>query len=300
VTTLTTTPLAPKETFLSDLRGALDHGRGLAAGKLGFTERALVQYPLLLEREATGSRLRAFELALAHRALRHGGVFPPEPGFLARFARLYSGAVAALDCLGVVARVWPQDEPLLGALGFRGVAVDYLDQEPDRSSPADERRCWLPFVGGRRVLLVSPFAELLRERATRETFEAVWAKTGKPWFEPAAVDAVELPYGFAHTTWERYPTALDLLAEIEAKVAARTFDVALVGAGVLGSMLAVAVKRQGRVGISLGGHLQVLFGVLGQRWRERPDWQRRYVNDAWIDMPERYRADARETGEDYW
>lgn len=145
-----------------------------------------------------------------------------------------------------------------------------------------------------------PFAELLRERANRATFEAVWRKTGKPWFEPSSVEAVELPYGFTRATQERFETALDLLADLRARVAERDFDVALIAAGPLGEMLAAAAKSHGRVGFSLGGHLQVLFGVLGRRWRALPEWDRDYVTEAWIDMPERYQPDPAETDEDYW
>jgi hypothetical protein len=60
------------------------------------------------------------------------------------------------------------------------------------------------------------------------------------------------------------------------------------------------VKARGKAAIALGGHLQVLFGVGGRRWWERPDWQRDYINDAWIEVPDRYKPDRRETDEDYW
>ena len=33
----------------------------------------------------------------------------------------------------------------------------------------------------------------------------------------------------------------------------------------------------------------MLFGVLGERWRGRRKWARNYFNDAWIELPERYR-----------
>ena len=293
-------PLATRERFLAGLRGALEEGRGYAAGKVGFSEQAVLRYPLVLERECDPRRLRAFELSLLHKALRYGGIFPADRGFMSRFVAAYAGALAKLDSVGVIASCWPADDELFRYHCLPGKPIDYLDQEPDRSQPADESRCWLPFLRGRRVLLVSPFAELLRSRATCETFEAVWRKTGKPWFEPAAVDALALPYGFARATQARYETALDLLDEVNARVAARTFDVVLIGAGILGSMIAPAVKDQGRVGLSVGGHLQVLFGVRGQRWDERPEWRRNYINDAWIEMPERYRPDPGETDENYW
>jgi hypothetical protein len=293
-------PLLTREAFVADLRDALRERRGYAAGKLGGTERALLRYPLVLERERDARRVRAFETALCYVARSQAGVFPSEPAFVRQFAASFAEAVHKLDCIGVFPAAKAVNDEVFRYHGFEGAPIDFLDQEPDRSLPNDERRCYLPLFAGRRLLLVCPFAELLRERATRETFEAVWRKTGKPWFEPGAIDALELPYGFARTTQERYASVLDLLADVRARLEARTFEVALVAAGALGSAIAVAVKEQGRVGISLGGHLQVLFGVIGRRWRDRPEWHRDYFNESWIEMPERYRPDPAETDADYW
>ena len=63
--------------------------------------------------------------------------------------------------------------------------------------------------------------------------------------------------------------------------------------------LAAAVKRLGRVGVSLGGHLQIVFGVAGERWLEREDWRRLYINESWTRIPDRY-VPAGRTGENYW
>jgi len=292
--------LITKSEFIADLRGALESGWGFAAGKLGNSECAVLQYPRVRERVRDEPRLRAFELALGHQALLHAGIFPREASFYRRWSEFFAARVASLDCVGVFAATLHESTQLLEFHAVPGKPMRFEDQEPDRSVPADEARCYLPLFRGRRLLLVCPFAELLRVRATRETFEAVWRKTGKPWFEPASVEAVEFPYGFAHATRERYATALDLLQDITCRIDARSFDVALIAAGGLGIPLASHVKRGGNVGISLGGHLQVLFGVLGRRWQERPEWHRDYFNEAWIDMPDRYKPDPAETDANYW
>lgn len=285
--------------FLEGIRSALAEGRGFAAGKVGNTERAVLRYPLVRERLGE-VQIRAYELALANQVLRHGGVFPTDHEFLGRFSRIYADAVSRLDCVGLRPDRFADDADLVARLGIRGRTIPFTDQEPDRSAPADEGRCYLPFMRGRTLLLVSPFAGLLRARATRETFEAVWSKTGKRWFDPAAVQALELPYGFSPATWDRYPTALDLFADVRDRMDSLTYDAALIGAGLLGSPLAAAAKESGRVAISLGGHLQILFGVNGPRWRDRVNWRRKYFNDAWIDLPESCKPAACESDENYW
>jgi hypothetical protein len=291
---------AAKAELIAGIARALVQDHGYAAGKVGNSEQAILQYPVLLEHECDPLRLNAFELVLSHKSLRHSGIFPASTEFLRIFSDAYANAFRRLDCVGLISDAWPQNEEVLRYHRYSGLTIHFRDQEPDRSVPSNEAQCYLPLCRGRRVLIVSPFAELLQERATRETFEAVWRKTGKPWFAPASVEALQIPYGWSPATWTRFPTALDLLVDIRRQLDAASFDVALIGAGLLGSMIAVAVKERGKVGLSLGGHLQIVFGVNGSRWRERVNWQRNYFNDTWIDVPEQYRPPAEESDENYW
>ncbi len=64
-------------------------------------------------------------------------------------------------------------------------------------------------------------------------------------------------------------------------VKAGDYDVALMGCGGLGLPLAAAAKTAGRVGIHLGGHLQLVFGIYGQRHLEQ-EWHARWINDAGV------------------
>lgn len=285
-------PVGSRSAFRASLADALDGGEGWAAGKLGGSERAYLDHRRM-RAEADPLRRRAFEQVLAFKACDIHGVFPTDPAFLERWTAAFAAAADALDWLGVFATDLPETARALRDHGRAARLVDQRDQQYDRSSPADEARCWLPLLRGRRVLLVCPFASLLAERARRETFEAVWAKTGRRWFEPAAVEALDFPYGIEPATRARYPDCLALRDEIAAALDEREFDVALIAAGALGIPLAAHVKATGRAGFSLGGPLQVLFGVHGERWLAMAHWRERFINDAWIRVPERYAPSAR-------
>lgn len=295
------TELAPCERFLSELREACEQRTGYAAGKLAVCERGYLAHRVMLEQERDPRSRRAFELVSAYRALKAHGVFPAEPVFYREWAAFYAQQVSALDSIGVFRKNEAESMALLRCHSIDTQrTVDYKCQEPDRSTPASPKRCYLSFFADRDVLLVCPFAEFLAHRATKETFERVWAKTGKRWFEPRTVQALELPYGFASETHTRYHTAFDLLDEVQRQISRRTFDVALIAAAGFGIPLAASIKQQGRIAISLGGHLQVLFGVLGDRWRSRQSWRERYFNDSWVDLPPRYTPVANESSENYW
>jgi hypothetical protein len=293
-------PLIDKRHFVEDVGAAVRDRRPYAAGKIGHSEHVLLMYPLLVEAETDPRRLRAFEISLAPRALRHAGVFPPDPSFYRGFGEQLASDMRALDCLGLFDPGLSTELRIIQGHGFEGDLIEFTDQEPDRSIPADDTRCYLPSFREARVLLVCPFADLLATRADRETYEEVWSKIGKRWFEPASVESVTFPYGYDLETQRTYGTALNLLEEIDSRIGAQEFDVALIGAGALGIPIAAAVKRQGGLGISLGGHLQVIFGVHGERWLSDPEWRRNYINEFWIRVPEDRAPDMATTEENYW
>ena len=59
------------------------------------------------------------------------------------------------------------------------------------------------------------------------------------------------------------------------------FDIALIGCGAYGLPLAAHVKRAGKIGVHMGGCLQILFGIMGKRWDEHPIISKLY-NDNWV------------------
>jgi hypothetical protein len=292
-------PLLDRRDFVEAVTNAADNRLPYAAGKIGHTEQAVLHYPLVLERESNPRRLRAFEVSVVSRASQLGGVFPAEREVVREFSRRLASDVRELDCLGLFGESWARELDLVRAHRYEGEVVHYLDQEPHRGLPADDGLCYLPAFRGRKLLLISASAELLSERANRETYEAVWSKIGKRWFDPASVEALPIPYSYGASA-AGGETALDRLDEIADSMASVDFDLALIAAGSLGTPLAVAAKRLGRIGISLGGHLQIVFGVHGQRWLAQPNWHRDYFNDAWIRMPGEFVPNSREPDLNYW
>ena len=277
----------PRLEFLSDVHYAVENGLGYAAGKIGFSQQHWMYYPILLNRLPAQPELDAFHRELHFHGLNQTGIFPADPEFYLRFNEFYIKKLERLDCLGICFRPW--EPQLFRHYRLPSKLIHYFEQEPDRSRPSNEGNCYLRFFRGKRLLLVCPFASLLKERFTRETFEGVWAKTGKKWFEPADVQAVEFPYGFSPSTHEKFVTAISLYDWICARMDEHDYDITLIAASGLGIPLAVHAKQRGKIAIELGGHLQVLCGVIGQRWRTQTEYGEHHFNDCWINMPERYK-----------
>lgn len=292
--------LASRREFLLAVAQARKDRGGLAASKLGYSEQAWLVYPQVKEK-VREPRQRAAALAwLRVHAYRQSGIFPDDEAPLIAFIDRYAAMCNEMDFLAYVDG-WPGAVASSASSAPTFVAIDAL--EPDRSNPYDEENCYLPSFEGAKVLVVSSMADLLVERATKETYERVWSKIGAEWFQPSKVEALTFPYIYDETVQAQHSSVWDIYEEVVEQMRSRDFDVALIAAAGLGLPLAHAAKKLGAIGISLGGHLQVMFGVHGKRWQQDSAWSSLYVNDSWITPPPRMRpVNARGLADDgaYW
>lgn len=296
-------PLLSRRAFLDRVRDAVTQRRGFATGKLGSSEVQRLTYSVVLAREGANSKLlRVLERNLIFHSLTQSALFPPDPAFYLRYNEVYAAHMRNLDVIGFFPDLYTNTLPILDHFHVRAPLIHFLDQEPDRSIPADDENCYLYAFRSKKVLFISSFAEFLCERANRESFENVWSRTGKRWFYPASVAALEFPFGYTASTHAQYPDSLAQLDAITRELDTRDYDVALIAAAGLAIPIASHVKGMGKVGISLGGHLQPLFGISGKRWREMPEYTENYINDHWVSLPERYQLPEKQIADKgaYW
>ena len=270
------------------LAEAIHQGRPYGIGRAGVSEQIVLYYPILLRSNPSQTQLRAFEYQVREHGFTHSGIFPQDNEFYLQYAASYLDSIRRLDLFGMIL-----DQHMGPAIiqhnQIKTPLIFHKDLVPDRSIPADESNCYLSLFRGKRILLICPFAKALAERANRATFEQTWSKTGKRWFFPAAVEAFEHAYGFDQKTQQRFGNSLNMLDELYAQLDQRSFDIALVASGGISVPLVAHLRDRGKIAISLGGALQVLFGVIGKRWRSRQEWCEKYVNPHWIDTPAAYK-----------
>ena len=135
---------------------------------------------------------------------------------------------------------------------------------------------WIQALQGKRVLVVSPFAEDIQKQYAKR--KQLFPAGVMPNFTLITVKAVQT---IADATDDRYPTWFDALDAMKVDVMKHDFDIALIGAGAYGSHLAWFIKTMGRQAIQTGGATQTMFGILGKRWEQRQHVAQ-YVNEAWI------------------
>lgn len=207
------------------------------------------------------------------------GVFPPTIESINSFFDIYTNHLKEMD---IVAKwLGSIEEDLLNFYCPSSTLVALRELEPYYW---DEP--WSKELKNKKVLVISPFAD---------TIESQYEKRELLWMDERVLPSfilktVKCPFSWylnapTNTTWE---TELETLKE---KMDNEVFDICLIGAGAWSIPLAVHAKRLGKIGIHLGGSLQILFGVKGARW-DQHEVISNFYNDAWV------RPSAEETPKD--
>ena len=198
----------------------------------------------------------------------NAGIRPRNRNSYREFAKLAFENLKEIDFLAK----WntPLEYAALERTGLRPRFCDGEQVCPTMANPNN----WALALHGKRVLVVSPFKNSIERQIPK--IRQVWPSLPGNWRAHFRVQ--KFPYLIDEDcpqTWQ------EVWEEMRAVVNAADYDVALFGCGGLGFPLAAAAKAAGRIGIHLGGQLQFLFGIYGQRHLDQ-EWHARWINESWI------------------
>lgn len=227
----------------------------------------------------------------------NAGFFPPTPEKLFDFCELMLEDCKDIDLLAS----WLKNEYYLKDKLQNIPRISLLSLEPYWSEHP-----WSRILSGKKVLVIHPFAELIKKQYQRRQFLFKNPEV-LPEFELHTIKAVQ-SLGGASNGFKDWFEALHWMENEMDKV---DYDICLIGCGAYGFPLAAHAKEAGHQAVHLGGALQLLFGIKGKRW-ENPDFGFGYLkrkgvypqlfNDYWIKPTEKLeplKADAVEEG-CYW
>jgi hypothetical protein len=147
---------------------------------------------------------------------------------------------------------------------------------------------WTRALAGKRVTVVSSFAESIRKQIEGEHFPRIWTGQNAGLLNPPGVTWSFVKTGYApalalgRCEWPAEVTCWqDAVAHVVAQVKESDADVAIIGCGGLGVPIGAHLKGLGISAIVLGGATQVLFGIKGTRWATHPIISS-FWNDAWV------------------
>jgi hypothetical protein len=202
---------------------------------------------------------------------RNAGVFPIDPVVLKQWAEEYHEANKTCD---IIAAGWykpleKQEYEMLekdnkncySSIPLRSIEPYYMEKE----------KRWTNLLAGRKVCIVSSFTETMQAQLRQR--HMVWGEDAES-ILPTTTDFSFVQTGYApilaQGSCEWSPsckTWKDAVDQMEAAVLKSGAQIILVGCGGLGFPLAQRLKKAGKIVIVLGGAIQVLFGIKGERWR---------------------------------
>ena len=203
------------------------------------------------------------------------GLFPVRKDIYQRWATAYREAVQKMDFIAQ----WQPEGTFLDAF-----EQAFLDRELPKAIRGNFHSLepvgapWLRPLSDLRWLVISPFCQTistqLHKIAQLNIFHGVPAES----LARIAATCRFLPCPqFAYMVQPKHRDWFHGLQELQEAMNAIDFDVAIIGAGAWSVPLAVHAKKLGRIGLHLGGTINLLFGIRGGRFEDRG-----LYNDHWI------------------
>lgn len=259
--------------MLSTIQKALESKKGFLIGRFGTIELET----LLADSKATPEMMALLE--------RNAGVFPSEPWSVKRWCVNTREAFRIADVLatGWYAPLRIEEQLLLQSWGYSGSQISLRDLEP-YYKPPEER--WTQALAGKKIAVVTSFTESARKQVQKgegsvwpSAKGSIWPKTTEwIWVQTGYSPCLALGRGGWEGSPECWSEAVDFVVD---SVLASGAEVALIGCGGLGMVIGAALKKAGLVCIVMGGAIQVLFGIKGERWANHTVI-RNFWNDQWV------------------
>lgn len=267
------------EVVYEELQKAITDKKGCLIGRFGTIECETL-YCLSMQPGAVNEHQRSV-------LERNAGVFPSDPASVRMWAERTRQAFQIADVLatGWYAPMVKMEKELLERWDCRGVKhISLRALEPYYVQERENR--WTSLLAGQRVCVVSSFAETIASQVQKGE-DLVWPGAGGSLWAP------DVKWSFVRTGyapvlacgragWEDSPESWQqavtgVINEVEATGA----DIVLIGCGGLGMVLGGLLKKRGKICVVMGGAIQVLFGVKGERWRTHSTISQ-FWNAAWV------------------
>ena len=263
-------------------RDLLESGQPFLFGRCGATEMRTVADWLQNGGHNFTDRTRADIRNLS-------GVFPTDDATLDKFCRLYVKTAQSAELLALW-NVGAEREVIRGCDATRFTELRALE-------PYYHARPWSAALAGKRVLVVHPFRRTILAQYEKRT-QLFPGKDVLP--ELACLTVIQAVQGLGGQD-TGYADWFDALTEMERRMDAADYDVAIVGAGAYSLPLAAHARDTGHAAIQMSGATQLLFGIKGKRWDDHPVISKLY-NPAWVrpDETEGISNKEKVEGGSYW
>lgn len=196
------------------------------------------------------------------------GFFPSNDKTLSQFSDLIYRITSDIDILGT----WIGNENLMP------LPNECIKVFLPRIEPFWSKTPWTKCLEGKKIVVIHPFAESICQQYNKR--ELLFAnKDILPEF--ASLTVIKAVQSLGGET-NGFASWFDALHYMEDEIDKVDYDVALIGCGAYGMPLAAHCKKMGKKAVHLGGSLQLLFGIRGNRWETEQDIYMQFMNEHWV------------------
>jgi hypothetical protein len=209
----------------------------------------------------------------------NAGFFPNDIDLAGKYVDLILKSCTGIDVHGM----WPlyMEDYYISRYVKKSKLMHYVWLEPWALRIGESGvKPWSHSLKGKKILVIHPFVQTIQSQY-RDKRELIFAKRFEnpddilPQFELKTLKAVQTIAGNKDERFGTWFEALDWMIEQCRDI---DFDVAIIGCGAYSLPLAAEIKRMGKGVIQLCGATQLMFGIMGNRWKGRLD---SLANEAW-------------------
>jgi hypothetical protein len=249
-------------------------------GRNGSTELEVLAYSL---------NNSIFPEQLMKRLELYSGIFPATQESVSLWVETYKNALESCD---MIAEGWYEplkyeEKYILDSIIPTSQKIMLRNLEPYYVRP---HLRWSSFLEKKTVAIINSFAHTCEEQTYLS--KAIWP-TDTETLLPSSTKWVPIQTYFPpniagenmEASW-KVSNWFNAVEQIVKQVEEERYhiDVAIIGCGALGMIIASRLKMLGIQCIVMGGALQILFGVRGKRWETHPVISK-FFNDAWVVPP---------------
>jgi len=257
----------------NELLLAFDSGKPFTVGKIGANELNSL-FVMFLKKNNISHPILQYSNHFVFNLTRQAGIYPDNETNINTYLERFTNYLKDLD----ICAIWNQNREfeitLMKSCNPKFIEIDLVDIEPFYFDIQ-----WSYFLKKKNVLVISSFTKSIETQYKIK--DKVWPNGLLPNFNLITLDFPTIYYLVNSDKQQAYPlNSEELLDNYIEKMRNIDFDIVLVGAGAYSIPLVIEAKRMGKIGIHLGGGLQILFGIKGGRW-DSHNIINKFYNEHW-------------------
>jgi hypothetical protein len=280
------------------MKEAIDKNHPLMIGKIGAIELQIIVQTMMI----ANKMLNDYNPVIRYEAINTAGMHPPNNTTFNLFSQVFLDTIKDINILAswndnllqFEENIWKQfinRPPQLlqnQQHEVKGI-VDLMSLESFYTTPD---KWWQNLYKGKTILIISPFVKSISKQLEYPQRDKVWfGKWNNFWDKSINFKYIKFQHPYptlSKEEQEKYPkTFLEVIRNFEREIDnIGEFDIALVGTGCYSIPLCSYIKcKKRKSAFHLGGGLQMMFGVYGNRWFQNGNpsqFFKEYINEHWI------------------